>query len=469
MKNNNLYDTVIKNGFCVGSGVFSIINPRIKTVLNEYGEYVALIKTPDDIDMLNDYSISKVCAMSDNSSNEDVISKELFSKTRGIKHHPIIGYYTDLYAGHVAEGDFRKNGSSGGMATWILKELLSRSLIDGVIHIKESKKKGILFEYGISRSIKEVCSGAKSRYYPAELSNVLNTIKKHPGKYAITGIPSIIMEVRLLSKQDKIIRDSIKYTIGLVCGHQKSTKYAECLAWQCGIEPGNLKYIDFRKKIAGKPAYFYATEMKGTINGKEVIITKQQNELLATDWGHGLFKTKFSDYSDDSLNETADISIGDAWLPSYALDGLGNNAIIVRNSKLSNIIKEGIKLEKLSLDEISTETLLNTQKGLIEHTRKGLPYRLFRDDTNNKWHPKTRTEASNNYKILRKIIQNLRMTIRDQSRIEYLNAVRKNDFLYFEKSMKKNIRRYSLTYKAIRAFDKIDKLHNILFGRFMDR
>src|SRR5690606_13386755 len=108
--------------------------------------------------------------------------------------------------------------------------------IDGVIHVKESNDgDGILFKYGISRTADEIIEGAKSRYYPAEFSSVINTIKKTKGKYAITGIPSFIAEVRLLAKQDKEVADRIAYTFGLICGHQKTTKYAEALAWQHGI------------------------------------------------------------------------------------------------------------------------------------------------------------------------------------------------------------------------------------------
>src|SRR5699024_6308012 len=128
-----------------------------------------------------------------------------------------------------------------------------------VIHVKKNvnKENDLLFKYEISSSIEEVQQGAKTKYYPVELSEVIKKVKETPGRYAIIGIPSFIYAVRLLTIQDKILDDRIKYTIGLVCGHQKSTKFSEFMAWQVGIEPGNLIDIDFRHKLPDKPANQY--------------------------------------------------------------------------------------------------------------------------------------------------------------------------------------------------------------------
>ena len=50
----------------------------------------------------------------------------------------------------------------------------------------------------------------------------MKTVKDVPGRYAIVGIPSFIMAVRLLAEKDDTIKDRIKYTVGLICGHQKA-------------------------------------------------------------------------------------------------------------------------------------------------------------------------------------------------------------------------------------------------------
>ena len=262
-----------------------------------------------------------------------------------------------LYAGHVSEGQYRENASSGGMGTWIFKELFERDLIDGVIHVKENQDKNssVLFKYDISRSIEEIKAGSKTKYYPVEFSEVLKLVKEVPGRYAIIGIPSFIMAIRLLAEKDDLIKERVKFTIGLICGHQKSSKFSEALGWQVGIKPGNMKHINFRKKLLDKPANNYGVEISGLIDGQEVTIVKSTKELLGQNWGQGYFKTHASDYTDDVMNETADVTLGDAWLPEYTKDSKGNNVVVVRNPVINDLIKDGLRSGRLNLDVIDVD------------------------------------------------------------------------------------------------------------------
>lgn len=434
--------------YSVKSGSYAVVNGDIKMKMNIFGEYYPAC---DNVDALNDPNIKEICSMSNQSDDESVIGYDLFGNVENIKHDDILGYYSDLYAGYVVEGDYRKNASSGGMATWILKELLEKKYIDGVIHVKPADDgDGILFKYGISKTVEEISANSKSRYYPVEFSDVINMVKETEGSYAIVGIPSFITEIRLLAKFDPIVGQRIKFTIGLICGHQKSAKYAENLAWQCGIKPGNLKSIDFRLKDQNLPASDYSTRITGIIDGQERTIIRSQKDFFGSDWGHGFFKTNFSDYTDDAMNETADVSLGDAWLQPYVNDGLGNNIVITRNETISNIIKDGIADGKVKLDELSLERIISSQAGLIHHTRDELPYRLYKKDKQNLWRPKKRLAASSDVPFFKKRVQDLRQQIAYNSKIEYQKAVEKDDWDYFKKNMKKYVNQYKFTYKLIR-------------------
>lgn len=445
---NNINYRDIPGYYSVKSGSYAVVNGDIKMKMNIFGEYYPAC---DNTEALNDPNIKEVCSMSNQSDDESAIGYNLFGNIENIKHDDILGYYSDLYAGYVAEGDYRKNASSGGMATWILKELLEKKYIDGVIHVKPADDgDGILFKYGISKTVEEISANSKSRYYPVDFSDVINMVKKTEGSYAIVGIPSFITEIRLLAKFDPIVGQRIKFTIGLICGHQKSAKYAENLAWQCGIKPGNLKSIDFRLKDQNLPASDYSTSVTGIIDGQERTIIRNQKDFFGSDWGHGFFKTNFSDYTDDAMNETADVSLGDAWLQPYVNDGLGNNIVITRNETISNIIKDGIADGKIKLDELSLEKIISSQAGLIHHTRDELPYRLYKKDKQNLWRPKKRFAASSDVPFFKKRVQDLRQQIAYNSKIEYQKAVEKDDWDYFKKNMKKYVNQYKFTYKLIR-------------------
>lgn len=438
-----------KKVFSEASGSCAVVNDNIEMILNEYGLYEEIVSLDEDNQL--DPDVEYVSPNLNGKINESEIAKKLYENIEGIHYDNQIGYYTSLYAGHVLEGDFREKASSGGLGTWILNEMFEKNLIDGVIHVKENhdKDNDILFHYDISRNVEEIRAGAKTKYYPVELSRVLKIVKTVPGKYAIIGIPSFIMAVRLLSEKDDLIRDRIKFTVGLVCGHQKSSKFAESIAWQAGIKPGNLKYINFRKKLLDKPSNNYGIEMVGYINGKEVTICKSNNELIGQDWGEGYFKPMASDYTDDVMNETADITLGDAWLPEYTSDSGGNNIIVVRNPIIDNLIKQGINSGRLSLDVIDKEAIVKSQLAHYRHTHDELPYRLYKKDKANIWRPKKRVEASSNISFLRRKVQDLREEISRQSHIVYKKAVELDDLDYYKNEMGKLSKKYRQLYRLM--------------------
>lgn len=438
-----------KKKFSEASGSCSFIDDNIKMELNEYGVY------EEKVSLSEDYVLDSIVEFVSPNLNEEInesdLSESLYHNVEGIQFDGRIGYFKSLYAGHVTEGDYRENASSGGMGTWIFKELFEKDLIDGVIHVKENPDNNspIMFQYDISRSIDEIKAGSKTKYYPVEFSKVLKIVKEVPGRYAIVGIPSFIMAVRLLAEKDDIIKDRVKYTVGLICGHQKSSKFSEALAWQVGIKPGNLKHINFRKKLLDKPANNYGIEITGVIDGKEVTIVKPTKELLGQNWGQGYFKTKASDFTDDVMNETADITLGDAWLPEYTKDSKGNNVIVVRNPVIDDLIKEGIRSGRLNLDIVDIETIFRSQAAHYRHTHDELAYRLYKNDKANEWRPKKRVEASSDIPLLRKKVQNLREEISNQSHIVYKKAVELDDIEYFRIEMNKLSKKYNSIYKMI--------------------
>lgn len=439
----------VKKTYSEASGSCAVVDDNIKMVLNEYGVYDETIDQDDDFEL--NPLVEFVSPNLNEGTNESIVSKKLFSSVENVKYDKRIGYYTSLYAGHVNEGDYREKASSGGMGTWIFKELFEKDLIDGVIHVKENPDKSspIMFQYDISKSIDEIRAGAKTKYYPVEFSKVIKIVKETPGKYAIVGIPSFIMAIRLLSEKDDVIKDRIKYTVGLICGHQKSSKFAESMAWQVGIKPGNLKHINFRKKLLDKPANNYGVEITGLIDGKEVTVIKPAKELLGQNWGQGYFKTKASDFTDDVMNETADITLGDAWLPEYTKDSKGNNVIVVRNPVIDDLIKEGIRSGRLNLDIVDKETIFRSQAAHYRHTHDELAYRLYKMDKTNKWRPKKRIEGSNDIPLLRRKVQDLREEISTKSHIVYKKAVELDDLDYFKTEMGKLSKKYNQLYRLM--------------------
>ncbi|MEQ7216576.1 Coenzyme F420 hydrogenase/dehydrogenase, beta subunit C-terminal domain [Enterococcus asini] len=452
-----VYQNQAEEQYDFGTGVSAYCSDKIEMKFNELGEYFSSVSNSN---VLSKDEIDKITYTSlvTNSNNIDRISKTIFSDLPDIKFNEKIGYYSDLYIGYVKEGEFRKNGSSGGFATWILKELLTRNLVDGVVHVTATNDPKKLFKYTISRTEEELLAGAKTKYYPVEISEALKTIRDTPGKYAVIGLPSFIMELRLLCEIDPTINERIKYMVGLVCGHQKSTRFSELLAWQCGIKPGKLNFIDFRKKMSDAPASSYAIEVKGEKDGQEISVTHRMKDLYGGDWGRGIFKVRASDFTDDVMNEAADITLGDAWLPEYTEDSNGNNIVIVRNPEIAQIIKEAIDVDKIQVDIVDDRKIIQSQISHYRHTQNELHYRLYKKEKIKEWFPKQRIQPSKNISVNRRVIQDIREKICLNAPVYFNEAIKKDDLNYFLKKMTPLDTSYKLVYKVERGLKKIKRI-----------
>lgn len=456
-KVKEMINQLVQNGYEYGTGIWPYVNKNLSIRLNNRGEYENFVI--DESHHFSDKEIEELYKVNNLLSEEDETSlgKELFSRLPDIKFDKYLGYYSGLYVGYVKEGLFRKNASSGGMGTWILTELLEKGYIDSVINVKKSTQNGKLFEYAVSKTKEEIFAGAKTKYYPVELSQVLEIVKDVPGKYAVIGLPTFISELRLLAKQDRVIHDRILFMIGLVCGHQKSTKFSEALAWQCGVQPGDLKNIDFRKKLDYGPSSSYAIEVEGYIDGKREIIVKEMKDLYGGDWGRGLFKVRASDFSDDVMNETADVTLGDAWLPEYTEDNKGNNIIVIRNPVIQFIIESAIEEDRLQLDPVLAETIYLSQSSHYSHTQDELGYRLYKKKKQGQWIPKKRFKPTNNIPFLRKRIQDVREKICLNAPSLYEEALNNSDFDQFKRSMLKYDVPNKVIYKLVRIQNRLKK------------
>lgn len=435
---SEIFETVIKNNYCIGCGGCAVISDSYKIELDEYGKYQANFneskyKKPEELE-------SVVCPFSNNSLNENQISEEVFKNELNIKDD-LLGSYNKLFVGHSEK--IRQIGASGGLTTWFVLKALETGVIDAVIHLKERKVKGnVIFEYGISYSQEEVLNSAATKYYPGELSNSLkNVIKsdKHL-KYAVIGVPCFIKSIRLLQKQNKILKDRITLLIGLVCGHYKSVNYAKMLAWQKGVKYGEIDNINFRYKSGKGKAGDYNTLIKYSENGEEKQINEGVKRFYGTDWGLGMFKYNACDYCDDVVGETADVVFGDAWISPYVNDPMGTNIIISRSEKITKIFQKEIEFENkdLFLKEVSKDEVIKSQSAGFRHRREGLKIRLYWKNKRKEWVPKKRVEP-NQMKGLSwryKMIYKTRLRITEKSHLNFKKALDFGSFDYFLSRMK---------------------------------
>lgn len=436
-----LNDTVIANGYCVGCGACAVPeHSPFKIVMDDYGQYQATLKDTNVFATTqNDYE--KLCPFGSAAPDEDKIAKQHFSDT--CEHNNQVGYYNGVFAGHVTEGDFRNQGSSGGMGTWVLNELLSKGLVNYVVHVKsetaEQDLHNIPFKYQVSGTLEQTQQGGKSRYYPIELSEVLKSVRNNPGRYAVVGLPCFIKSIRLLQAQDPILAERIQYCLGLVCGHLKSAHYAQSLAWQMGVAPHELEGIDFRVKDPSQPANRYSTYAKGSSREKVM----SNNQLFDADWGAGAFKYKACDFCDDVFAETADIVVGDAWLPEYVQDSYGTNVVVTRNQGIRQLIVNARNEGRLEMSDLGVEKAAQSQDAGLRHRQEAIGYRLHCEQAVKAWIPNKRTGPAKTlkprYEMKR---QRLRTELRTLSHESFLHAKKTGELSAYLGTMKPVYSRY---------------------------
>ena len=365
---------MVRSGLCIGCGscVAQAAQPDSSMQMDAYG----FLKPHGPAGWYRSGSepIAYTCPFSPAAANEDQLASELFPEVA--QTDTAIGRFQTAYVGYAAEADFRLHGSSGGMVSWVAAELLRQGLIDGVAHViatQNPQTDGRYFRFRIARTEAEIREGAKSRYYPIELSEVLQTISEVPGRYAVVGIPCFIKAVQLLRKNNPLFRERICFTLGLFCGHMKSARFIESFAWQMQVPVTEVEQVEFRYKDTSRPASWYNVRL--TLRDGSTV-NRDWWHLADGDWGAGFFMNSACNFCDDVVAETADISFGDAWVEPYSSDGRGTNVVVVRSPLVQNIITNAINEGRLQLQTVDSNFVEQTQAAGFRQRREGLAYRL---------------------------------------------------------------------------------------------
>lgn len=364
---------ITRSGLCIGCGACVLLadGPNARMEMDGFGQWKP--EGPPAWMRRRDAAFSRLCPFSPAARDEDDLAASLFPDAPA--HDAAVGRFRSAYVGHVAEAGFRERGSSGGMVSWTLAELMRRGLVDAVAHVASAdpRTEGRFFRYRISRTEAEVYSGAKSRYYPVELSEVLAEIRATPGRYAVVGVPCFIKAIQLLRREDPVIRERVAFTLGLFCGHMKSARLVESFAWQMGVSAADVRAVEFRIKDVSRPASTY-TAMLTLYDG--TVVKRDWWNLVDGDWGSGFFQNSACNTCDDVVAETADISFGDAWVEPYSSDGRGTNVVVVRSAAVEALVREAVDDGRLCLEAVDAGFVHQTQAAGFRQRREGLAYRL---------------------------------------------------------------------------------------------
>lgn len=304
---------IVDSGCCIGCGVCAAVAPGLRMRLDERGLYepVAADGRPvrevdDDLPAL----VLEVCPFSGVGPDEDDLAEERFGDVDD--HTDVLGRHRRVVAGR-ALGGHELAGSSGGMAGWLVEELLTTGRVDAVVHVTSTHDpaSGTWSRSTVSTTVAELAAGRGSRYHVHTLDEVLDRVRTTPGRYAVVGVPCFVKAVHRLRRVDPVVAERVAVTVALFCGGLRSTAYARYLAWSVGVPPERMLDIDYRHAEPGSPAHEYLVAVTDTDGERHVARTA---DLPMGTFGAGLFEPEACGVCDDLVGETADVSFGDAWM-----------------------------------------------------------------------------------------------------------------------------------------------------------
>lgn len=151
----------------------------------------------------------------------------------------------------------------------------------------------------------------------------------------------------------------------------KNKFFTEYLTSKAGAQNG-IQFPEYRIKDTTSTASDYSFGCVDASGDSKKIKMREVGDM----WGTGLFKANACDFCDDVVTELADISLGDAWLEPYSLDGKGTSVIITRSPLAESLIQDGISNSDLHIEPISPDTMRASQQGSYNHRHEGLYVRL---------------------------------------------------------------------------------------------
>ncbi len=358
-------DTVVKKGLCTGCGTCIALCPNDAIELRIRKEKGIYVPEMDNRKCNNCGICLKVCP------GHEVDFTKLGPKIiENTKCNKLIGNYLNCFIGYSKNQSLRYYSTSGGLITQILIYLLEKKIIDGALVTR--MKKGAPFEPEpfIARTKEEIIEASGSKYCPVPANIALREIinSKEGERFAIVGLSCHIHGIRKAEKINRILRDRIRFHLGIVCNHTPSFQATRFLLNNLKIREDYVTKIDYRGN--GWPG---AMKIQFNDDSSQLI-------SLGEYWGNG-FGQRFlpirCTLCCDHTAELSDISFADAWIPEIQkYDDIGTSAIIIRNQGLDTIIDRMITEEVIELKGISNEKIIQSQTISLNFKKKGLKARM---------------------------------------------------------------------------------------------
>ncbi len=370
MSEPNVVREVVTKSLCCGCGVCAGVCPEnaIEMRFNAHGEVVPAL-TGDCVEC---QFCLKVCPALE--VGEPVSPDELSGFASAIQEDPDVGRSIESYVGYSHR--HRRKAASGGMATLTLEQLFVQDKIDAAVCVGPSEREDRLFDAVIVPTESRLLSCSSSRYYPVEFSSALSHILENEGRYAVVALPCAVTAIRKAQRAVPILRERIRYVLGLVCGHGVSKRFTNFLLAVAGLDETSVTSVDFRYAGRSRNATNFAFRAQKA--RREWSRPLFFEGLYGRLWGGRFFVPRACDFCNDLFAPLSDATFMDAWLPEHTGDSRGTSIVVVRHPEIAELLQQGKRTGACDLRPIDIELVRQSQSGPLAYKTVYLPLRVSR-------------------------------------------------------------------------------------------
>lgn len=255
----------------------------------------------------------------------------------------------DCYIGYSLDEGLRRNGTSGGVVTTIIRELLRQRLYDKAYVLDFESFGGEPAKVKPVYQPDDLIRSAKSKYIPASIAEVVSDVVSGKiGKAIVVATPCQLLAIKRSLRIKKRDESDILF-IGLFC--DKTLNY-------------NI-YSYYRETYGEYDSFHFRDKEGHDWPGDTVLIKDGKPSVISRHVRMSLksyFQLNRCRYCFDKLNQLADISCGDCYIKGEESKE-GKSSIVVRTEK--GRIALGNCADVLSLKE-STFKEVKESQGLHE-------------------------------------------------------------------------------------------------------
>ena len=257
----------------------------------------------------------------------------------------LLGVVRGAYLAHASDTLIRRNGSSGGVVTAMLLDLVGRGESKGAILFGPHRDEPWRGWGQVASSGGEIAAAAQSRYHLSPLNTALGEIPDARGDYAYVGLPCQIHGLRKLQAAGWGRAGTHLFPIfGIYCGNNLYYEATRVMLRKLGVKrPEDLSALSYRE--GAWPGSLPPAPRTGSCARYR---SSSFNQVIP------FYINRRCLFCVDLANELADLSVGDGWAKEES-GGMDGRYVLTRTETGDRVFERAVRSGVIEAEPITVE------------------------------------------------------------------------------------------------------------------